>query len=224
MTRTRNEIIEAFIRQRRAMFASCKAYDTGEKWEALRLSVCVYNLVHDHGSIQSLLSQLDAKQKVPFVASGHEITDQIRKIANRFTPLIEFERYKDHPPGSRIPEFVPISTFLKNRGAQPNFRMLSFEDWWETDLIFFEDKQVLSRKRLVFTLRNQEGGGHFSNEMRDRDYLALRQDVIMFSPGMGVGSMKDLEFATMRQIAEEVRISLAIYEWREGIRRRSSGS
>jgi hypothetical protein len=221
--RTHLEIVEALATQRRHLATSSAKYDAGDKSEAVRLATCVCNLVHDAGKTRSILSQLGLKTKIRFMASGHEVTDEIRRIASRFTPLIELER---HPKGGGPPEFVPVSIFFKARGMHPFLRELPFAEWWENDLIFFEGgglpRRELTRKRLVFTLRNQEGGSHFDAEMRDRDYLSLREPVPFVVPGAGLGDMRDLELATMRQIAEELELSIRIYAWQKRIRGVSS--
>jgi hypothetical protein len=167
MPRTKADLDRAFAIQGRYLRASCDAYDAGDKWEAIRLATVVFTLVHDHGNIHSILSQLGIKHKIIYMASGLDMPSALNRGANRYTPLIEYERYRDRKKyPDRIPEFLPISTFLAMRGQQPLLRELPFEDWWETDVIFFDGNLALTRKKLVFTLRNEEGGGHFSPEMR----------------------------------------------------------
>ncbi len=195
------------------MKASCDAYDAGEKWEAIRLATVVYTMVHDHGRIRSILSQLGIKHKIVYLASGLDKRAALGKGADRYTPLIEYEGYRDRKKyPDRIPEFLPLSTFLRVRGQQPLFRELPFEDWWETDVIFFDHAQTLTRQKLVFALRNQEGGGHFDPEMRNTNYLALSKPVWMFTPNYGFGLMDALELATMRQVAEELNVSIHAYQ------------
>jgi hypothetical protein len=130
--RTHQEIVRALATQRHHMAASSTAYDAGDKSEALRLATIMCNIVHDAGRTRSILSLLGLKTKIVFMASGHEITEEIRRIADRFTPLTELERY---PKGGRDPEFVPVSTFFKNRGMHPFLRELPFEEWWQKNVI-----------------------------------------------------------------------------------------
>lgn len=128
MPRTHQEIVRALATQRHHMAASSTAYDAGDKSEALRLATIMCNIVHDAGRTRSILSLLGLKTKIVFMASGHEITEEIRRIVDRFTPLTELERY---PKGGWDPEFVPVSTFFKNRGMHPFLRELPFEEWWQ---------------------------------------------------------------------------------------------
>ncbi len=188
------------------------AYLDGLLGEAIRLATVVYTMVHDHGSIHSILSQLGIKHRIIYMASGLDKRSALGKGANRYTPLIEYERYRDRR--SILIGYLSFCRYrfcLAMRGQQPLFRELPFEDWWETDVIFFDGNLALTRKKLVFTLRNQEGGGHFDPEMRNTHYLALTKPVWMSTPNYGFGMMGGLELATMRQIAEEMRISVDFY-------------
>jgi hypothetical protein len=124
VSRTHQEIVEALATQRRHIATSSTRYDAGDKSEALRLATCVCTLVHYAGRTRSILSQLGLKTKIRFMASGHEVTDEIRGIADRFTPLIELQR---HPKGGGPPEFVPVSTFFKARGMHPFLRELRLQ-------------------------------------------------------------------------------------------------
>jgi hypothetical protein len=215
--RPREDLLRAFDIQGRHLKASCDAYDAGDKCEALRLATIVFTMVHDAGTNRSILGLLDIKYKMFFMSSAFTSGSEVRGHAERYTPLVEYERYREvrqkNPGLTIIPEFVPISTYMANRGKQPFFRELPFEDWWETDLIFFDQEWALTRKKLVFVLRNQEGGSHFDGrEGANPNFIALRKDVIMATPGLGVGLMNGLELATMRQIAEELKISVQIYQ------------
>ena len=171
--RTHQEIVRALATQRHHTAASSTTYDAGDKSEALRLATIICNIVHDAGRTRSILSLLGLKTKIVFMASGHEITEEIRRIVDRFTPLTELERYSK---GGRDPEIVPVSTFFQNRGMHPFLRELPFEEWWQKDVILFKEggnlaRRELTRKRLVFKLRSQEGGSFFDSQVRDHDYL-----------------------------------------------------
>src|SRR5258708_10006160 len=55
--RPRAELIELLKHHRQALAASCTSYDSGNEWEAARLATTVFTLVHDGGSIISLLTR-----------------------------------------------------------------------------------------------------------------------------------------------------------------------
>ncbi len=207
MSRSREQLLEALATQRRHMAASCTAYDAGDHSEALRLATCVYNLVHDGGHIRSIMSQLGIKDARTFVATNVKDGAKVAAIANRYTPLVELERVFSIPP-----RFVPLVTYFQNRNAYFPVRDLTFDVWWNRDIIFFDGALRLTRRQLVFVLRNQEGGSHYDSEVRNPNFHPLKNPVIMFSPGLGIGEMRHLELASMRQVAEELELSFVKYE------------
>jgi hypothetical protein len=70
-TRPREEVLDALNQQREALIASCKSYDEGNRWEALRLATAVYIIVHDGGrNSKSILTQLGLRGSLRFVGSG----------------------------------------------------------------------------------------------------------------------------------------------------------
>jgi len=145
--RPREDLLRAFEIQGRHLKASCDAYDAGDKWEALRLATIVFTIVHDAGANRSILGQLDIKYKMVFVSSAFTSAADVRHKAERYTPLIEYERYREvrqkNPNLTIIPEFVPVSTYWASRGKLALMRELPFEDWWESDLVFFSMANLL---------------------------------------------------------------------------------
>jgi hypothetical protein len=181
--------------------------------EALRLATTVAIIVHDGGKNHSILNHLGIKDKIDWHASNDDVTG-ISAVMQRSTPLVKLDNTPDGP------DFVPLCSYVKNRDVLIGSRTLSFENWWTKDVIFSDSGKTLSRRDLVLTLRNQEGGSHFDEEVRHPYYGALKEQVFMVFPGAplsnlpaaGVQSVRNLALASMRQVAEEVRISLGIYD------------
>ena len=165
MKRTDAEKYEALAVQRAMLHASCMAYDQGHHWEALRMATAVYTLVHDHGTNRSILSQLKLKDKVTYGSSIGPINPEHIARANMFTPLVHLYRG----------EFRPLVQIGLAEGEESmSVRFLSFEEWWQREIIFKNYTATLTRRQLVLSLRNQEGGGHFDEELRNPNYVALR--------------------------------------------------
>lgn len=199
--RSRDEIKQALEIQRAAIDASAKSYDEGNRWEALRLATAVYNLVHDHGSIKSLFGQLGIRRKLRYFAAPRAYNP---KNMLRETPLVLMRLQADG-----LSEYLP----LLDGGPPLPPRRLDFQDWWEEDVILADGAEFkLTRKRLVFVLRNQEGGGHFSPEMNDQTYLRFSQaqstTPFVIKSGQQPAPVMGAELATMRQIAWELTKSL----------------
>ncbi len=60
-------------------------------------------------------------------------------------------------------------------------KKLQFHDWWEKELIFRAPSGVsMNRRRLVFALRNQDGGGHFDPQLTDEAYVEFSRVPVWF--------------------------------------------
>jgi hypothetical protein len=147
-TRPHSEIQGMLEQQREALIASCKSYDEGNRWEALRIATAVYIIVHDGGRrSKSILTQLGLRGSLRFVGSG------IPCIAGNLAPeavLAQMRIWKDGKA-----EYVP----WLDKKAGP-LRSLQFHDWWDKETIYRDAELGLTRRGLVFSLRNQEGGAH----------------------------------------------------------------
>jgi hypothetical protein len=197
-TRLPEEVKMALDVQRNAMAASAKSYDDGNKWEALRLATAVHVIVHDAGGTKSLLKQLGIKGSLRFFASGPKSNPN---NLIRESLLVSVRIFGD---GSA--EYVPR---LDHNHHPP--RLVQFHEWWEEDIIFREGTFFLSRKRLVFVLRSQEGGSHFDPVLKDPNYLRFSREQITTPYVSGGGTSTPVlgaELATMRQVAWELTKTL----------------
>jgi hypothetical protein len=143
------DVERALGAQRHFILASCEAYDEGAIAEALRLATAIYVVVHDGGKNKSILTQLGIRVELRFVASGFQYgpTHVLRE-----TQLLSTRVY-----GDGTAEYRPL---LDAAAWQP--RMLQFHEWWEKDIIFRDGEFRLTRKKLAFIIRSQEGGAHLA--------------------------------------------------------------
>jgi len=198
--RTHEELLDLLKGQRKALDASSKNFDNDEEWEAERLATTVFNLVFDHGkSVKSLLTQLGVKNLLRFVSSGRMPTGL--PPPNFATPALLVMR--SDKSGAR---FIP----KLGDGPPPSYRLVSFEDWWKSELIYQEKASgQLNRMRLVLALRHQDGGGHIGT-LTDGVYVHLKKGAgwrLKHSDGKDE-PVANLIAASMRQVAWELTETL----------------
>jgi hypothetical protein len=203
--RPRYEVVQALADQRAALQASCKSYDEGNQWEAARLANAVCTVVQDDGKhYTSLLKQLGIKSSLRFISSCLPMV----KRGGRQQGLVSIRISGDTRTGEANAVYVPML------GSSPFKKRLQFPRWWD-EVVLCDHKGDLTRKRLVFALRNQEGGSHFDPVLRNPHYARLAREsestpkLIMenkSAPALGV------ELASMRQIAWELLETLECVE------------
>lgn len=206
--RTPEELKAALDNQRAALTDSCKAFDEGKKWEALRIAVAIYTIVHDGGKRnKSILTQLGLKDTIQFLASGIFIDG---KNLLRDAPMVAMQIRGEGTVDNPLP---PTAEYIAHctAGYPSTDRMMPFLQWWERDLIFRDRSFSLTRKKLTFNLRSVEGGAHYDAMVEDPNYLRFSTEQPT-TPQVGIGessrALLGAELATMRQIGWELLQSL----------------
>jgi hypothetical protein len=200
--RTRAELIQLLADQREALAASCEGYDNGKEWEAARLATTVFTLVHDGGAIRSLLTQLGLRASLRFVSTGRwqPPPGMFSSVAFASPALVTF--HADAKGMRLVPQF-------QHSTDKPQPTKVQFEPWWSKEDIYDSGGMRLTRRRLVFSLRHQDGGGHVG-ELTDPAYVRLKAGAGL-SGNASDGSQRELieaANATMRQVAWEVTETL----------------
>ncbi len=180
-----------------ALKASCDAYDGGQKWEAGRIAVSVHALVHDQGKrYKSILTQLGIRGSLRFLSSGR-MTDALK---TGFSPLVCIRigsgtnGYFPHLDGH--PASVPFGIENWTR------KWVQYHEWWEDEYVSQGERYSVSRKSLVFALRNKEGFGHFG-EIDDPTYAEMLASDTKIND-----APVSPEFAIMRQVGWELLTTL----------------
>jgi hypothetical protein len=166
---------------------SCATFDAGQHNEAKRLAVPIRVLVHDTQNSKSLLSQLNGKQ-LKFVSTA-SVYDP-NNLAPHFGLLVLSENQYAAPLDS---------------GSAPA-RHIAFEEWWNESVFMDSHRRLLSRKTLVLTTTNQDGGAHVDPEL-DELYADLSRNNSMGYLVEAQGKMSAMvgaELFALRQIAHEV--------------------
>lgn len=208
--RTTAEIEEALVEQRAFLRRSCRSYDDGNFAEARRMATAVHVILHDtEGRTRSLLTQLGLKQTLLFVSSATSMTDTFPKLALAGVTGL---------PGQRA-EVLP---WCANSKRSPTIRHVSFGEWWGEPVFqecFYKGDgkkvelgKVLTRMKLVRSLRDQDNGSHFDRSIDDRVYVnfAIARTIGIYKTDTHGNSIPFINphLASMRQIAWEIEETL----------------
>jgi hypothetical protein len=132
--RTPEETQKAFEAQYKAIQSSCKAYDSGETWEAMRIATAVHTLVHDHGkNYVSILTRMGIRGSLRFMSSGRVRGDG--ELA--WSPLV---RAKMADSGNEYEPMLGLGP-QESRNNVWTHEYIQFHQWWE--------KEVLSRAQIT---------------------------------------------------------------------------
>jgi hypothetical protein len=187
---TSQELHEHLGEQTQFLKASCDAFDQGADAEAKRIATVIRVLVHDTGSSHSLLGQLGMKDGY-FFDSAPPVDDS--NLASE-SPLLMFGMGKDK-------YLAPLDS-----GPSWAHRGRPFDGWWN-DPIFKDDKgRQLSRRELILTAANQDGGAHIDPSL-DEAYADLAKNNSLgwtFEDGKGGRPMSGATKAAIRQIGHEM--------------------
>jgi hypothetical protein len=193
--KSREEIVEHFNAAKSALQVSCKSFDEGNRWEAMRLATTVYSLVNDGGrNSVSILTQLGLRASLRFPSRANIIPGNF--VAD--TPLVIFRI------SSQGPECLP----LLNDPIGDETKPLQFQRWWDQTILKDGDRFDASRRSLVFSLRNQDGGAHVDSNLKDEAYVRFSKlnfsTPRMISSNAGEIPFSGIAEASMRHVASEL--------------------
>jgi hypothetical protein len=204
-TKSIEQLNSEFQEQLSALRTSNASYDSGSLWEAKRLATSIYILFHDARNNQSITQTLNIKGGIKLLSSAVERT---------------------YPLGSTVLFRSPHNIVTVNMGPSgvtcaPNFdrtfpmssyKWLNFPKWWEEKVLDDGGSMHLSRKNIIFSMRNQDGGSHVDPELTDENYYKFKhigvgmQILSHNSSGdqSGPTPIPNIISATVRQISWEV--------------------
>ena len=174
---------------------STEAFDKGFEEEAIRLATTMRVLLHNTQNSTSLLKLLD-KENIKFYNTAHPfnpnnllsqsslVTMRIGGGGGKYVAMLD-----DRPPSVDINKRVP------------------FDEWWKNIILSDTKGYRLTRKELITTITNKEGGAHV-DPMLDESYHALTRDNTMGWVYSAGGETKEFDnnvtYPSIRQIAHEV--------------------
>ena len=125
---------------------SCEEYDKGYTDEALRVAVSLRVLFHDTPKSTSLLKHLGKKHEIKLISTF--VADDLVL-----------------PNAENVNWHTVIPLMITSKGVRPPLdtwdtrSILSIEEWWN-ERIWVEANFGLSRKDIVLSAANQDGGAH----------------------------------------------------------------
>jgi hypothetical protein len=194
---TRSELEQHLEEQLQFLEASADAFDAGREAEAKRLALTLRVLLHTAKS-HSLLSQLGLEDK-PFYDSA-----RMREYGNLNKQLHSLVVARVPVPGSGAagPDYVAMLDWQ----LAPADRWLPFPTWWRNEVLDGGEGVSMSRRDLVLTVANKDGGGHVDPEV-PTSYARLTRWNAMGWEAVAQGQRRPLEgphLASIRQITHEV--------------------
>ena len=137
------ELVKQLRRQLDFIRNSASAYDAGHSEEALRIGVAIRVLLHDTKFSNSLLNQMGQKESLKLITTAKEIPED-------FLAELDFgECLAGMVIGSSI-EYSPVPDGMPT---------VSCVEWWAQP-VFIRDKVVYTRKDVVLSAANKDGGAH----------------------------------------------------------------
>lgn len=170
---------------------SCELYDAGHLDESIRLAVTIRVLLHDTKQSQSLLRQMNIKDKVKLATSfGYSETLPEGFVCTSIMPLLSVSS----EGGTSVP--FPLPAPLK---------LMAIDEWWNESV--WMQNSVLRRRDIILNTANKEGGAHVQ-AVATEIIQELRQGLSQVSSvkinGVEVGSPENYHFILIRQFAHEL--------------------
>ena len=170
--------------------ASANSFDIGMEEEAKRLAATIRILVHDTSLSHSLLGQVGKPLKF-FDTSSDLDSNNILAHGGLISILNE-------------PQQVRYVAMLDNLPSN-TIKIIDFDSWWNKPVFVDGKGRKLTRKDLILTAANQDGGVHVDPSL-DETYANLSRNGLdmIVNHGRGARILDKPERAAIRQIAHEV--------------------
>jgi hypothetical protein len=169
---------------------SVAAYDNGYVEEAIRIGVVTRVLCHDTQSSVSLLKQMGQKATLRLVTTAKTLSNDLLADMD-FGELMAGMTFGHTLEYDPVPEGSPA---------------ILCADWWEQP-VFIRDKKAYTRKDVVLSAANKDGGAHVDNP--DAKLLALQEGFWIRTVTHADGTKRteplaDNHFRMLRRFAEEL--------------------
>lgn len=146
-----SEFQEQLSRHLRFISKSCAEFDNGQLDEALRIAVSIRVLFHDTKNSTSVVTYLKAKDFIKLIST------------------FAFAESMNFPGAENFDWYTALPLMLTSNGVKAPLdswetkAIRSIEDWWN-ETIWQEGGEKYSRRDVVLSAANQDGGAHVDSK------------------------------------------------------------
>ncbi len=190
MTHSQSELYKRLQEQLQFIKTSSELYDNGNHLESKRIATAVRVICHNTKNSTSLLNHLDLEKNMQFMNTGFPYDSR---------NLLTFNKLVSISIGKKA-EFVPL---LNNF----NHEFISFQRWWDEEIIIVDNKKNwFTRKDLILSVVNKDGGAHVDATLDQPYYQLSRKNSIgwVYSNNKENLPLENIVLTSIRQIAFEV--------------------
>jgi hypothetical protein len=179
---------------------SCAGYDAGYKEEAIRIATVIRVLIHDTANSTSLLQHLGAL--------GITLLSTCPDMDAQFTDLSGYSACSFRALGIMRITAEKGAELVPGLGEKDCRTMVSVQKWWEQIVWVLDRSTKLTRKSIVLTAANKDGGAHVDSALT-KEYRLLSSDG---AAGSYVGKVGGIEFQGEIQDAHLISLRQLGYE------------
>ncbi len=175
-----------------------KCYDEGQESFAIDIATTIRTICKDNKNTQSLLSLAGLKSQIIFcMHSDIRINEEI------FTPshilcLLNMSGQKS--------SYKPLLDDIKEVGGKTYH--VKFNQWWDQYVIKDSSRNKFSRKDLIETVCDKEGGAHFDPKLDQKSHDLFYKNSIGWTISLSNQATKPLDnkvhLASIRHIGYEL--------------------
>ncbi len=180
---------------------SCSSYDAGYKDEAIRIATVIRVLIHDTDNSTSLLNHLRAL--------GIKLLSTCPDVDAEFSDLSIYQACSFRGLGIMKISAGKGAELLPGLGEEDYRTMVPVQKWWNQIVWVLDNSTKLTRKSIVLTAANKDGGAHVDKTLT-REYKSLSSGGAAgsYSGTTGgkrfKGEIKDAHLVSIRQMGYEL--------------------
>ncbi len=200
-----DRLVAKFQEQLRFLQRSCAAFDQGAEEEAIRIATSIRVIFHHTKSSTSLISHLGL--------SDSKILSSSRGYGN-------WQDFLAHQLDLSSPTPIRMLPLLGDK-----FIELSINDWWQNESVFVYNAQKYSRRKIILSAANRDGGAHVDAELEQYYEVLCAGEYSLgitgnleydgpppFPQGVTIYP-KNAHLALIRQFAHEILLSVVHFKW-----------